>query len=706
VNAMEIKLVPTICPYCGCGCGLNLVEKDGKVVGVEPWKRHPVNEGKLCPKGNFAHEFIHSPDRLTRPLIRKNGRLMPATWNEAIDYIATHFSRIKARHGADSIACLSSAKATNEENYLMQKFSRAVLGTPNIDHCARLCHSPTVAGLAKAFGSGAMTNTIRDIEDSKCIFIIGSNTVEAHPLVARRVVRAKESGAKVIVADPRYNATARHADIYAPLRSGTDVALLNAMMYFIIAEKLYDYDFIRARTKGFEKLQEAVMGCSPEWAERVTGIPAATIRKMAVMYSSIKPACIIYSMGVTQHTTGTDNVLSIANLALLTGNVGRRGSGVNPLRGQNNVQGACDMGALPDVLPGYRSVADTDWRQNVCSEWQVDDIPSKPGLTLVEIFNSIEAGEVKALYIMGENPAISDPDADHVKKSLASLDLLVVQDIFPTETARLAHVVLPAASFAEKDGTFTNTERRVQRVRRAIAPIGNSKPDWEIICMLAKHMGARGFDYKTPEDIFDEMRRVTPQYAGIDYSRLDDPEGVHWPCPDGSQPGTPILHSSSFSTQDGLGEFCGIQYRPPFETTDGEYPFILTTGRILFHYHTGSMTRRSSTLEHEVSAAFAEINFEDAIALGIVDGHRIKLRSRRGEIELATKVTPDIMRGVVFVPFHFVEACANKLTGTSLDPIAKMPELKVCAVSVEPVEVGEVCLPCEKLVPRCLNDPC
>ncbi len=490
---MNIKLVPTICPYCGCGCGINLVVKDGKVAGVEPWKRHPVNEGKLCPKGNFSHEFIHSPDRLTHPLIRKNGRLVPSTWDDALGHIAANFSRVKDGHGAGSLACLSSAKATNEENYLMQKFARAVIGTPNVDHCARLCHSPTVAGLAKAIGSGAMTNTIKDIEEAQCIFIIGSNTVEAHPLIARRVLRAKEAGAKIIVADPRFNATARHADIYAPMRSGTDVALLSAMMQFIIAEKLYNLDFINARTKGFEKLKSSVFDCSPQWAARVTGVPASTIREMAVAYASRRPASILYSMGITQHTTGTDNVLAIADLALLTGNVGRRGSGINPLRGQNNVQGACDMGALPDTLPGYKPITDDAWREKVCREWQIDSMPSKPGLTLVEMMRSVESGVIKAMYIMGENPVISDPDAEKVKRSLSSLDFLVVQDIFLTETAQLADVVLPAASFAEKDGTFTNTERRVQLIRKAIAPVGEAKPDWEILCLLAKKMGSKGF---------------------------------------------------------------------------------------------------------------------------------------------------------------------------------------------------------------------
>lgn len=686
---MNVKLVPTICPYCGCGCGLNLVEKNGKVVGVEPWKRHPVNEGKLCPKGNYAHEFIHSPDRLTTPLIRKNGKLTPSTWEEAIALIAASFARIISGAGPDSMACLSSAKATNEENYLMQKFARAVLKTANVDHCARLCHGPTVSGLARSFGSGAMTNTIKDIEDSRCIFIIGSNTFEAHPLVARRVLKAKDAGASIIVADPRYNPTARHSDVYAQLRSGSDVALLNAMMYVILAEGLEDREFIRDRTKGFDALKAAVAQCTPEWAEPITGVPAETIRKMARLYASARPAAILYSMGITQHTTGTDNVLSISNLAMLTGNIGKPGSGVNPLRGQNNVQGACDMGALPGMLPGYKPTTDDGWRKKVSFIWGVDDIPSEPGLTLVEITDAIAGGRIKSLYIMGENPVISDPDANHVKRSLGSLDFLVVQDIFLTETAELADVVLPAASFAEKDGTFTNTERRVQLIRRAISPPGQAKPDWEIICMLAKKMGAHGFDFTSPEEIFEEIRKVTPQYAGIGYSRLRCPDGLHWPCPDEMNPGTQILHSSKFSSPDGLGTFSAVTSKPAAETPDDKYPLILTTGRLLYHFHTGSMSRRSPSLDRELSTGFAEINSDDAEELGIQDGCTVRVSSRRGHIELAAKVTPDIKKGIIFIPFHFAECCANKLTNASLDPASKMPELKICAVRLEAVKPGQ-----------------
>lgn len=699
---MSINLVSTICPYCGCGCGLNLVEKDGKVVGVEPWKRHPVNEGKLCPKGNFTHEFIHRDDRLTTPLIKKDGKFVPATWDEALTLIASKFKEIKATSGPDAMACFSSARVTNEENYVMQKFARVALESANIDHCARLCHGTTVAGLAKSLGSGAMTNSIKDIEEAKTIFIIGSNTFEDHPLIGRRVVRAKKNGAFLMVADPRYNMTAKQSDMYIQFRSGTDVALVNAMMYVILTEGLEDKEFIKNRTKGFDALKEEVMKCPPEWAEPITGVPAATIRKMAIQYATQKPSSIIYSMGVTQHSTGTDNVLSMSNLAMLTGNIGKRGSGVNPLRGQNNVQGACDMGALPNVVSGYQAVINPELRAKVCGVWGVKDIPGKVGLTIVEVMNAADQGKIKSLYIMGENPMVSDPDVNHVAHALGKIDFIVVQDIFMTETAQLASVVLPAASFAEKDGTFTNTERRVQLLKPAVKPPGQAKPDWEIIGLIAKKMGVAGFDFKSQEEIFEEVRKTTPQYAGMTYDRLKKPEALCWPCPDTSSPGTPILHIVKFSHPDGLGIFFGVPFKPAAELPDAEYPLILTTGRILFHYHTGTMTRRSKTLDEEVKTGFVEIHPDDAKALGVKDGAKVKVKSRRGEIEIPAKVTKDIMKGIIFIPFHFAECSANKLTNPALDPFAKMPEFKVCSAKVEIIPVEKKAAPGEavKVAPK------
>ncbi|MDY9924223.1 formate dehydrogenase subunit alpha [Methanobacterium sp.] len=683
---MNIQYTPTTCPYCGCGCGFNLVSVDGKLKGVEPWKRNPVNEGKLCPKGNFSYEFVHREDRLTTPLIKKGGEFVEATWDEALDLVASKLGEIKDTN-PEALAFLSSARCTNEENYLMQKLVRAVIGTHNIDHCARLCHGPTVAGLAQTFGSGAMTNSLESVAHADCIFIIGSNTLEQHPLMWRRVLQAKAKGAKLIVADPRFTPSAKKADLYLPFKSGTDVALMNAMMNVIISEGLEDKEFIENRTKNFEELKAVVMKYPPEKVADITEASADLIKEAARMYAKADNAAIIYSMGITQHTTGTDNVMSTSNLAMITGNLGRPGTGVNPLRGQNNVQGACDMGALPVVYPGYQKVIEGEMAEKMMTAWGCGDLTCRPGLTVIEMMNAADAGDIKGMYIMGENPMVSDPDIKHVKEGLESLDFLVVQDIFLTETAELADVVLPATSWAEKDGTFTSTERRVQYIRKAVDAPGEARSDWSIICDIAKKMGSDLFNYDSPQDIFEEVRTVTPQYAGMNKERLEKPEALHWPCPDEEHPGTPILWGEKCATPDGLGVLMPIEFIPPAELTDEEYPFTLTTGRMLFHWHTGSMTRRSKTLDREVPTGFVEINTEDAAELGIKNKELVRVKTRRGEIEIGAKVTPDIMKGIIFIPFHFVECAANTLTQSfALDPAAKMPEFKVSAASIEKME--------------------
>nr|HPM54400.1 formate dehydrogenase subunit alpha [Methanoculleus sp.] len=683
---MDIKYVSTTCPYCGTGCGFNLVVRNGKVFDVAHWQRAPVNGGKLCPKGRYAHEFINSPDRLTKPLIKKDGKFVEATWDEAYDLIAERFGSYKP----DEMACLSSARTSNEENYLMQKFARVALKTPHVDHCARLCHSSTVAGLAAVFGSGAMTNSIRDLVESKCIFILGSNTFEQHPLIARSVVRARTNGAKVIVADPRYTPTARQADLYMPFVSGTDVAILNGLMQEIIRNGWEDKEFIAKRTKDYEKLKEVVMKdvYSLENVMKVSGIPVESLRTAAEWIAAADVAALIYSMGITQHTTGVDNVKSTANLMMLTGNLGRPGGGVNPLRGQNNVQGACDMGALPNVYSGYQKVTDEATRTKMREMWGVDDIAEgKAGYTVTEMVNVLAdtPGTLKCMYIMGENPMLSDPDIRHVEEALKNLEFLVVQDIFLTETGRLADVVLPAACYAEKDGTQTNTERRVQRWRKAQDPPGDAKPDWQILCDLGKRMGyEREFAFENPEAIFAEVTAVTPSYHGMSYARLD-PDGLHWPCPTAEHPGTAILHREKFATPDGLGVFSAIEWKPPAEVPDAEYPYVLTTGRVIWQWHTGTMTRRSWSLEKEAPIGWIEINPEDAKTLGIRDNEVVRASTRRGSIDIPARVTPEIIRGVMFIPFHYKEHPANMLTHNALDPIAKIPEFKACAVRVEKV---------------------
>jgi formate dehydrogenase alpha subunit len=676
---MNSDFVLTVCPFCGCGCQFYLQVLDGEITGVVPCKTDEVSEGKPCIKGRNAAGFINHPDRLKSPLIKRRGKFEPISWDEALNIVAKQLGENKQKYGADSIGVLASAKCTNEENFVLMKFARAVIGTNNVDHCARLCHASTVTGLAKAFGSGAMTNSIPEVEGSDCIFVIGSNTLEQHPLIGSRVLRAKEKGAKLIVADPRRTPIVQFADVYLPHKPGTDVCLLNGIMNLIISWDLADKDFIAQRTEGFEELEKKVKEYPPEKVCEITGVAQDALEQAARIYGEAKKASILYTMGITQHTTGVDNVECCANLAMLTGNIGRESTGVNPLRGQNNVQGACDMGALPNVYSGYQSVTDKAARAKFEKAWGVK-LPDKVGLTVTEMTDAALKGSLKAMYIVGENPMLSDPDINHVKKALSSLDFLVVQDIFLSETAQFAHVVLPGCSFAEKEGTFTATDRRVQRVRKAIEPIGDSKPDWLIVCELAQKMGGKGFDYKSAEKIMDEIAQLTPSYAGISHKRLDNGEVLAWPCTAKEHPGTRFLHKDAFVR--GKGQFFAVDYKEPAELPDREYPFILTTGRLMFQYHTGTMTRRVPALERELPTGFVEINTKDAKNLSITQGEKVKVKSRRGEIEIKALVTDGIRPGVVFIPFHFAECAANELTGRNIDPEAKIPEFKVCAVKV------------------------
>jgi formate dehydrogenase alpha subunit len=541
-----------------------------------------------------------------------------------------------------------------------------------------------VAGLVAAFGSGAMTNSVPEFSaHTQCFLIIGSNTSEAHPLVASHVLEAKERGAKIVVIDPRETQMARLADLYLRFRPGTDVACINGLMNVIINEGLEDKGFVEERTEGFEELREVVMTYTPERVEEISGIPAEGLREAARMYAINKPTAILYAMGITQHTTGTDNVKSCANLAMLTGNMGVAGGGVNPLRGQNNVQGACDLGGLPNVYSGYQVVTLPAVKEKFEQAWGIEGLSDQIGMTVTEMVSAAGDGRIRALYVMAENPMLSDPDVNHVRHCLEQAEFLVVQDIFLTETAELAHVVLPGTSFAERDGTFTGTDRRVQRVRKAIEPLGEARPDWAIICQLAQQMGAPGFDFDSPSAVMDEIAQVTPIYGGVSYERLEREGSLQWPVTDADHPGTPFLHKGKFSR--GLGKFHPLQFQEAAELPDEEYPFILTTGRTMFHWHTGTMTRRSEKLEQELPQAYVEIHPKDAESIGINGVKRVRVTSRRGEIELGVRVTPRIRPGVVFIPFHFAEAAANTLTHAALDPIAKIPEYKVCAVSVEPV---------------------
>ena len=535
-----------------------------------------------------------------------------------------------------------------------------------------------MVGLAASFGSGAMTNSLPELAQAKCIFIIGSNTTENHPIAAKWIFRGKANGAKIIVADPRWIQMSDQADIAVQQRLGSDVALINGLMHIILKEGWQDQAYVEQRTEGFEAMAAKLEEYPPDKVAKITGIPAATLRAMAEMFAKTKPASIVYCMGITQHTTGVDNVKSLANLAMLTGNVGVASGGVNPLRGQNNVQGACDMGGLPNVFTGYQPVADEAANKKFSEAWG-RPLPNKPGITILEMFNGIEQGKIKAIYVVGENPMVTDPDLHHVEHVLKELEVFIVQDIFLTETAKFATVVLPGTSFAEKDGTFSNTERRVNLVRQAVKPVGNSRPDWQIVQDLSTRMGYP-MNFASPEAIFEEIKKLTPSYAGMTYKRLEE-KGLQWPCPTPEHPGTVFLHKDRFSR--GLGMFAAIDYKPPAEEPDADFPMFLTTGRTFVHYHSGSMTRVSPTLHREQETGYIEISPTDAKEIGVKDGERVKVSSRRGEIQIKTKISRKVNRGTVFIPFHFAEAAANILTNPVYDPVAKIPEYKACAVKVE-----------------------
>lgn len=680
VRQWDVEKVRTSCAYCGVGCQLDMWVHEGRLVKVDGADVVP-NYGSTCVKGRFGHDFVNSEERLKTPLIRRDGILVPATWDEAIGHIASELGRIRDAHGPDAIAGLSSARVSNEENYLFQKMMRAAIGTNNVDHCARLCHASTVAGLAAAFGSGAMTNSIAELEHASCILVTGSNTTETHPVIGTVIRRAvREHGASLIVVDPRRIDLVDNAALWLRQRNGTDVAWINGMMNVIISENLHDSSFIAERTEGFDELWKVVERFTPERVEEITTIPADKLREAARLYASSSASSIIYSMGITQHVTGTDNVLSIANLAMVTGQIGKPSSGVNPLRGQNNVQGACDTGALPNVFSGYQKVTDPAVVEKFEKAWG-RSLSGKVGLTVVEIMNEIERGSVKGLVIMGENPMVSDPNLSHVEKALEHVDFLAVMDIFMSETAAMADVVLPAASFAEKEGTFTNTERRVILLREVLPPPGEALPDWEIISRLSTALGYP-MSYPDASSIMDELASLTPIYAGIRHSRISV-EGIQWPCPDTSHPGTVYLHRDKFSR--GLGKLHPVDFIPPDELPDEEYPLILSTGRILYHYHTGTMSRRIGALNEYAPGGFAEIHPADARRLGLQDRGRVRVTTRRGSIETEVRATERVAEGSVFIPFHFVEAAANRLTNDALDPVAKIPEFKVAACRIDPV---------------------
>ncbi|EJX7953972.1 formate dehydrogenase subunit alpha [Enterococcus faecalis] len=677
----ETQKIPTTCPHCGTGCQMNLLVKNNRLVGVEPLDG-PANKNLLCVKGKFAsYKFVGSGDRLTEPLIKRNGIFEPASWEEALTLVSSKFNEIKAENGPDALAGFSCSRATNEDNYVFQKMVRAAFGTNNVDNCARVCHSASVHGLAQTLGSGAMTNPIADItEDVDMILLVGSNPEEAHPVIGAQIRQAIQRGTQVVVVDPRKINLVKDSALHLQVQAGTNVAFANGMMHVILKEGLADRHFIEERTEGFLDLEKMVADYTPEKVAEICHIHPEDLIQAARMYAKAEKAPIIYCLGVTEHSTGTEGVMSMSNLAMLVGKVGKPGCGVNPLRGQNNVQGACDMGCMPYDFPGYQKVNNPEVIDKFEKAWHVP-LNRNTGLTSTKVLPAATTGNVKGLYIFGEDPIVTDPDTGHVRQALESLDFLVVQELFMTETAAYADVVLPGISYAEKDGTFTNTERRVQRVRKAVEPRGQAREDYEIFCEVMTRMGYP-CAYESAKEIMKEISAVTPSFGGINYERLEK-ESLQWPCRSLTDPGTPIMHVGSFARGKGL--FKAIPYKQAQELPDEEYPYLMSTGRMLYHYNTRAMTGRTEGINQIANHSYIEINAVDAQALGIQEGDKVEVHSRRGKIETYAAVGNRVFPQEVFMTFHFPDGNVNEITNAVFDDIATIPEYKVCAVAIKPV---------------------
>jgi formate dehydrogenase alpha subunit len=681
----------TICPYCGVGCGVAVQQSEDGDVTFRPWPDAPVNEGSVCIKGGAATEIVDNRERLDTPLVRVDGELQETTWADALAYVEEEYERIRAEHGPDGMGFFASSQVTNEANYLFQRLARSY-GTNNIDNCARLCHSSTVVALSESLGRGAMTNSLEDLMEADVYWMQGANPAENHVIAHSKYFQeAVDDGTTLIQVDPHENETTADADIHLRVKPGTDIALLNAVLATIVDNEWYDETFVAERTEGFDALVDSLDGIDRAAMAETAGVPLDAIETAAETLATAEKAAIFTGMGMSQHTSGTDNVRALIDLALITGNLGEPGTGVNPLRGQNNVQGASDVGALPNVLPGYRPVTDDDARAAAAVAWGVEDLPAEPGLTNVEITQSL-GDRIRGLHVMGENPAVSEPNANEAVDHLRELDFLCVQDIFLTETAKLADVVLPATSWAESEGTVTNTDRRVQRMRAGAKVPGDSRHDWEIVAEIGDRVLDTDWDFATTEDVFEELREVCPIYHGMTHDRLGR-TGLQWPCVDEDDDGTQYLYRDSFDTDNGLGKIRPVDHQPPRECTDGSYPFVLCTGRIEEHFNSGAMTTRSETLTRVVPENFVEIHPDDATDLGIEDGETVLVSTERGEIRLTADVTDGVKLGVIWSTFHFPDAPINKLTNDSLDPEAKIPEYKAAAgriaADVRPADSNE-----------------
>ena len=689
------RSVDSLCPYCGVGCQLTFNIQDDKILSVDG-RPGPANRGRLCVKGRYGFDYIHNKDRLTTPMIRKSNcpktREIPtnplesfrsASWAEALDFAASGLIKVREKDGGNALAGFGSAKGSNEEAYLVQKLVRTGFGTNNVDHCTRLCHASSVSALMETIGSGAVTAPFSEAENAEVIIVIGANPTVNHPVAATFIKNAVKAGSTLIVMDPRGQALTRHATHMIQFKPSSDVAMLNGMINTIISEELYDQQYIDGYTEGFEELKKQTAQFTPERMAPLCGIEANKIKEIARIYAKANSALIFWGMGVSQHTHGTDNARCLISLALICGHVGRPGTGLHPLRGQNNVQGASDAGLIPMFYPDYKSVTDKDQLDRWERFWSTD-LDREKGLTVVEITDAMYERKIKGAYIMGENPAMSDPDQNHTREALSRLEHLVVQDIFLTETAAFADVILPATAFPEKDGTFTNTDRRVQLGRKAVPAPGEAKQDWWIIQEIALRMGL-SWNYTEPKDIFAEMRQVMPSLTGITWDRLEREGAVTYPCDDEFSEGKSVIFADGYPTESGRGKLVPCDILPPNEVPDSKFPLVLTTGRLLEHWHTGSMTRRATVLDRIEPEAFAHINPDDLTQWNLAPGEEIRVETRRGSIELLARSDAHVPTGVVFVPFCYSEAAVNFLTNPALDPFGKIPELKFSAARLEKV---------------------
>ncbi len=689
INKIDAK-IKTTCPYCGVGCQIELWVQNGKIVRSIGVENVMPNDGRLCVKGRFGYDFIQSKDRLINPLIKKNGKFEEASWDEALDLIAFKFNEVIEKYGNESLAGYSSAKCTNEDNYIFQKFIRTVFGNNNIDYCTRLCHASTVTAMLRSIGDGAGSNSIEDFETTDCLLVTGNNIIETHPITATYVKRGVAKGMQVIIIDPKWTPLVKYAKLWLQPRLGTDVALLNGMIRYIIHNELIDKNFISNKIDrgwdAFEELKSLTDKYTADYTEEITGVPQEKIIEAARIYATSPTSMIATGMGMSQQVTGTNNVFSLINMMLICGQIGKERAGIDPPRGQNNVQGATDVGASPINYPGYIPIGNDENRRKVAGIWGVpfESLSAKPGLTTVEIAKAAYDGKIKALYIMGENPMVTDPNLNHVKNAFEKLDFVVVQDIFQTETTAYADVILPAASFAEKNGTFVNSDRRVLRVRKVVDSPGLARQDWQIIQEMAQRMGKPMKAFRDESEIFDEIAAVTPMMAGVRYNRIEN-EGIQWPCPGENHPGTSTLFLEKFNTPNGKAKLNPVDYIAQNEKVNIDYPFLLNSGRILYQYHSATMSRKNNSLNAFANESYVLMNPADAYKNNFQNGIKVKLVSERGELQTILQISDEVLEGELFMPWHFSESPVNNLTRDELDPLSKIAPLKLSACRVERV---------------------